>query len=132
LESISLTVDWAKGHRDIDGGFGVVDRFEKREADEVVPVGVGKKQGIVVAPFPEQGVSQTPDARSRVDDDDFIVLGPHLDAGRVSPVFEVLCTGYRYGPPCAPATDDHRRSSIQDVLPFMLLNYCESASLSSD
>jgi hypothetical protein len=41
-------------------------------------------------------IAKPPDTGSGIDDDDIVVVGPDLNTGRISAVFDILFAGYRY------------------------------------
>jgi hypothetical protein len=59
-------------------------------------MGMSEKQVYGAFVRSEQFVPQRSHARSGVDYDDIVVLGPDLDAGRVSAILQVLFSGNGY------------------------------------
>jgi hypothetical protein len=51
---------------------------------------MGEDHVIGVTTFFHQAAAQSPYPRTRIHDDDVIVLGPDLQAGRITPVFNVV------------------------------------------
>ena len=56
----------------------------------MIQVRVGENQVVVIPFFFDQAVSETPDSRTRIHNNDFIIPGADLDTGGVSPVFNVF------------------------------------------
>ena len=116
-EIISLTEAWAKGqpNRAIRVS-GTVDGLEEGKAHDVIPVGMGEDHRIVVAFLGDKAVSQPPDARTGVDDDDVVIPGADFDAGGVAAVAQILLARNRNGSPRPPAADQHAFPSPWSLL----------------
>jgi hypothetical protein len=68
---------------------------------------MGEEKVVAKPPFFEQAVSQSPDPRTRVNDDDLIIPGTDFHAGGVSPVPQVFQSANRGRTSRAPAPNDH-------------------------
>ena len=62
------------------------------------------QQDVNTGAFSQRG-AETPDAGSRVKDDDFVVLAAHLDAGRIAAVAYRLRSGAGERTPGAPQNE---------------------------
>ena len=71
-------------------GFLFVEWFKKRQAHEVVPMGMGEEKIKRVARLVHQFVAQPSESGSCVNNDNVIALGPNLEAGGITAVFVVL------------------------------------------
>ncbi len=107
-EIISLTDSCAKGQPNRAMRVsGLVDGLEEGKAHDVIPVGMGEDHRVVVAVLGKEPVSQPPDPRSGIDDDDLVILGADFDAGGVAAVPQIVLTRNRNGASRAPAADQH-------------------------
>jgi hypothetical protein len=68
---------------------------------------MGEEKVVAKSPFFEQAISQSPDPRTRVNDDDLIFPGADFHAGGIPPVLEVFRSANRDRASRAPAPDDH-------------------------
>jgi hypothetical protein len=57
--------------------------------------------------FLHQQMAQTPDSRAGVHNDDVVVFRPDFNAGRVSPIFQILPAGNGNGPARPPTSNNH-------------------------
>jgi hypothetical protein len=81
-------------------------------------MGMGKQHGILKALFGHEPVAKLPDPGTGIDDDNFIILCPYFNAGRIASIFYVFVTRNRYGTSRTPAPDNHR------ICPFGSSLYC--------
>ena len=72
-----------------------IDGFEKGKSEKMIPVGVGEKHGVVVTLFGQECIAQASDTRSRINNNDIIIIASDLDTGCIPPVFEIFFTGHR-------------------------------------
>jgi hypothetical protein len=82
----------------------------------MIPVGVRKDEMIMVRFFLNQSIPQSSNSRTRIHDDDRIILRPYFDAGRIAPVFLVFFARNRYRTSCTPATNNHYDTKILNLL----------------
>jgi len=68
----------------------VVNRLEKRESHDMIPVRVREKQIDAESIFPDQFVAESTDAGSRVNNDDIPGFGSDFNAGGVAAVFDIV------------------------------------------
>ena len=71
---------------------GIKGRSEEREALNVVPVGVGKKEGALTLVITQQRRAKRPDAGPRIKDEALISHGD-FDTGGVTPVAKMRLRG---------------------------------------
>jgi hypothetical protein len=101
-----------------------VNRFEKRESHQMIPVGMGEKHGVLISFFGQQPVAQSSEAGACINNDYIIAAGSYFQAGCVAAVPQILFTGNGYGTPRAPTANDHifspfSKLSLSAVRPFM-------------
>jgi hypothetical protein len=72
---------------------------------------MGEDKVVLIAPFFDEMIPATPNAGTRIDDDDIVTGGPNLQTGGITTVLDILFSGDRYGAPCAPASNNHRSPS---------------------
>jgi len=84
---------------------------EKGKAHHVVPVGMGEDEVVIVDALGQERLSQPPDPRAGIDDDDAAVPRADLDTGGVAAVPDVLLAADGDGSPSPPDFDDHARCS---------------------
>ena len=82
-------------------------RHEEWQALNVVPMGVRNQYVGGQRHLTQQGLRQRKDARARVQNDQFIGVSTHLDAGGIAAVTHGLRTGRGDGAANAPETDLH-------------------------
>lgn len=68
------------------------DRFEEWKSNDVIQMGMGEDDAIFESIFTQQLISQAPNSRTRIYNNDLIILASNLKTGGVSPILEVLLT----------------------------------------
>lgn len=68
------------------------DRFEEWKSNDVIQMGMGEDDATLESIFTQQLISQAPNSRTRIHNNDLIILGSNLKTGGVSPILEVLLT----------------------------------------
>jgi hypothetical protein len=87
--------------------FFPIDGSKKGKPHNMIPMSMGEEKMIAKSTFLEEAISQSPDPRTRVNDDDLIFPGADFHAGGVSPVPQVFRPANRDRPSRAPAPNDH-------------------------
>ena len=95
-----------------DACFSLVDGFEEGKAHDMIPVGMSEDHREVEARLGKESISQPPDPRSGIDDDDPVILGADFDAGGIAAIPQIVFTRNRNGTSCAPAPDQHPISPL--------------------
>jgi hypothetical protein len=101
--------------QDVNGGLFMVDRFEERESDDVVQMGMGKNDAIFKTIFTQQLIPQSSNSGACVHDNDFVILTPNFKTSGVSPVFQVLFARNGYRTSCSIAANNHLPALSSDL-----------------
>jgi hypothetical protein len=84
-----------------------INGSEKGKSHDVIPMAMGEEHREDTLLFLYQPMAQAPDSRAGVHNDDVVVFRSDFNAGRVSPIFQILPAGNGNGPARAPTPNNH-------------------------
>jgi hypothetical protein len=93
----------------------MIDRFEKRKAHEMIPVGMGKKDIVGQSLLSDQSVAEPANSCACIHNDNAIVFCSDFKTGRVAAIPGIFLTGYGNGSPGSPAPDEHTSSDTPTI-----------------
>ena len=80
-------------------GMPGIERFEIGKPHNMVPVGVSKKEMILISFFVSQKIAKPPNSCAGINDNDIIALCPDFQASCISTIFKIFFSRNRNGTP---------------------------------